>query len=85
MKVVIKVKIKDHCHIIRKHYLSPIKRIPAVFHNLQNYDSNLIFQDFGPYNFKTNIMPKLIELIWAVVYSKIKSCHWLWFSISLYR
>lgn len=63
MKVVIKVKIKDHCHIIRKYYLSPIKKIPAVFHNLQNYDLNLIFQEFGRYNFKINILPKLIEQI----------------------
>ena len=32
-----------------------------MFHNLQNYDSNLIFQEVGKYNFKLNVKPKTIE------------------------
>ena len=32
-----------------------------MFHNLQNYDSNLIFQEVGKYNFKLNVKPKIIE------------------------
>ena len=45
----------------RKLNLNLNKRIPAVFHILQNYDLDLIFQEIGKYNFKINAMPKTIE------------------------
>ena len=32
-----------------------------MFHDLQNYDSHLIFQELGTYNFKINVIPKAIE------------------------
>ena len=32
-----------------------------MFQNLQNYDSHLIFQEIGKYNFKTNIVRKKME------------------------
>ena len=32
-----------------------------MFHNLQNYDSDLIFQEIGKYNFKINVIPKTTE------------------------
>ena len=32
-----------------------------MFHNLQNYDSHLIFQEIGKYNFKINVIPKAIK------------------------
>ena len=31
-----------------------------MFHNWQNYDSHFIFQEIGKYNFKTNIISKII-------------------------
>ena len=34
-------------HQERNLNLSLSKKSPAVFHNLQNYDSNLIFQNVG--------------------------------------
>ena len=34
---------------------------PIVFHNLQNYDSHLIFQKLGKYSFKINAISRTIE------------------------
>ena len=38
--------------------LSLTKKIPITFHNLQNYDSHLIFQEVERFNFKINVVPK---------------------------
>ena len=32
-----------------------------MFHNLQNYDSRVIFQEVGKYNIKISVIPKTIE------------------------
>ena len=58
----VKLKVKDHIHIIGKYQgsahqecnlnLSLTKKIPVVFHNLWKYDSPLIFQEIGKYNLK---------------------------------
>ena len=37
------------------------KKVPAMFHNSQNYDSHLILKEMGKNNFKINFMPKAIE------------------------
>ena len=57
----VKLKVKDHIHIIGKYQgsahqecnlnLSLTKKIPVVFCNLGKYDSPLIFQEIGKYNF----------------------------------
>ena len=36
-------------------------KISAVFHNLKHYDSHLILQELGKFNFKTNVMPNRLE------------------------
>ena len=41
--------------------LSLSKKIPVVLHNMQNYDSHLIFENIGKYNFKINVIPKTTE------------------------
>ena len=41
--------------------LSLAKKISVLFNKLQNYDSNLIFQELWKYNFKTGVIPKTIE------------------------
>ena len=59
--------VKDHDHFIGKcqgsaHQqcnLNLSTKILAVFHNLQNYDSHLIFQE--KIIFKINVIPKTIE------------------------
>ena len=62
------VKGKDHDQITKKYQgsvhqecnlnLSLSKKILAVFHNLQNYDSHLISQEVGKYNFKKFLYQK---------------------------
>ena len=36
-------------------------KIPVVFHNLKNYDSHLIMQELGKFNFKINVTPNGLE------------------------
>ena len=62
------VKVKDHDHITVKHQgttdqehnlnINLSEKISVVFNNLQNYDYHLIFQQFGKYDFKINVVPK---------------------------
>ena len=35
--------------------------IPVVFHNFKNYDSHLIIEELGKFNFKKNIIPNGLE------------------------
>ena len=61
------VKVEDHCHIAGKYRGSAHRdfninvnlnhKIPMVFHNLKNYDSQLIMQKLGKFNFKINVIP----------------------------
>ena len=60
-------KVKDHCHITVKYRGSAHRdcninvklnhKISIVFHNLKNYDSHLIMQELGKFNFKINVIP----------------------------
>ena len=66
-----KVKLKIYDHIPRKYRQfkhqkcnlnhSLRRKICAVFHNLENYDSHLIFQKIGKYKLKLNVIPKALE------------------------
>ena len=42
-----------------------LSKIPVVFYSLQNYDSYLIFQEIGQFNFKINVIPKATKNIWS--------------------
>ena len=65
-------KVGNHCHTIGK-YRGSVNRgcninvkinpkIQVVFHNLNNYDSHLIMQELGKFNFeKINVIPKGLE------------------------
>ena len=65
------VKVRDPCHITEKYRGSPYRdcninlklnhKIPVVFHNLKNYDSNLIIQELGKFNL-TKWIRKIYEL-----------------------
>ena len=65
------MKLKDHCNITGNYIgsthkecylnLGLTKKIPVVFHNSENYDTHLIFQELRKYNFKINVIPKTIE------------------------
>ena len=58
------VKEGDHCRITGKYRGSAHKlshKIPAVFHNLKNYDSHLIMQELGKFNPKINVVTNGLE------------------------
>ena len=64
-------KVRDYCHITGKYRGSAHRdcnnnvklnhKIPAVFHNLKNYDSHLIMQELGKFNLKINVIPNGLE------------------------
>ena len=65
------IKERDHCDITGN-YRGTAHRdcninvklnhnIPAVFHNLKNYDSYLIMQELGKFNLKINVIPNGLE------------------------
>ena len=37
------------------------KKISILFHNLKNYDSDLIMQELDKFNFKIKVKPNLLE------------------------
>ena len=59
------VKVRDNCHITGKYRgfthrdcninVKINQKIPVVFRNLKNYDSHLIMQELGKFNFKINV------------------------------
>ena len=65
--VDVDVKVRDNCDITGKykgfaHKDCNVKiklnhKTAVVFHNLKNYDSHLIMQELGKFNFKINAIP----------------------------
>ena len=65
------VKVRDSCRITRKYRgtahrdcninLKLNQKIPAVFHNLKNYDSHPIMQKLGKFNLKINVIPNGLQ------------------------
>ena len=43
-----------------------------MFHNLQNYDSHIIFQKIGKYDFKINVIPKIVEKLMSFTTQQLK-------------
>ena len=64
-------KVRDNCHITGKyrgaaHWNCNInfkirKEVPEIFHNLQGYDSHLIFKELNRFNVKINVIPNGLE------------------------
>ena len=60
-------KVRNHCHITSKfrgaaHWDCNInfqltKKVPVIFHNLEGYDSHLIFSELKTFNLKYNVVP----------------------------
>ena len=65
------VKVRDRCHITGKYRTSAHRdcninvklnhKIAVVFHNIQNYDLNLIMQEVGKFNLKIHVIPNGLE------------------------
>ena len=64
-------KVRDYCHITGKfrgaaHWCCNInfqltKKIPIIFHNLEGYDSHLVFSELNKFNVKINLIPNGLE------------------------
>ena len=52
--------------------LSLSKKIPVVFHNLENYDWHLIFQEIEKHDFKINVIPKTIKNMSSLLLNNLK-------------
>lgn len=65
------MKVKNHDQVTGKYRqsenqernlnLSLGKKMPRVFHNVQDYDWLLLFQEIGKYNFKIYLKPNTRE------------------------
>ena len=65
------VKVRDYCHITGKYRGSAHKdyninlqlnhKIPIVFQQLENYDSHLIIQTLGKFNFEISVITNGLE------------------------
>ena len=65
------VKVRDYCHITGKYRSSAHKdyninlqlnhKIPIVFQKLENYDSHLIIQTLGKFNFEISVITNGLE------------------------
>ena len=65
------VKVNDHCHMTGKYRGSAHRdcninvklnqKISVVFHNLKNYDSNLIMQELGKFSLEINVISNGLE------------------------
>ena len=64
-------KVRDHCHFTGKyrggvHWSCNInfkrtKKVSVIFHNLEGYDSHLIFKELSKFNVKINATPNGLE------------------------
>ena len=70
--IVNDVKVRDNCHITGKfrgfthrdcniNVKKKNQKIPVVFRNLKNYDSHLIMQELGKFNFEIDVIPNRLD------------------------
>ena len=52
--------------------VSLTKKIPVVFDYLQNYDSHLVYKELERYNFKINVISKIMEKYMSFSIKQIK-------------
>ena len=64
-------KVRDHCHVTGEYRgaahwscivnFKMTKKVPVTFHNLEGYDSHLIFKELSRFNVKISVMPNGLE------------------------
>ena len=64
-------KVRDHCHITGNYRgaahwhcninLKISKNVPLIFHNLEGYNSHLIFKELSKFNVKVSMIPNDLE------------------------
>ena len=73
-----KDKVGDHCHIIGKYRgaahsqfnlkLKIPRKLPIIFHNLENYDGHIIFKELN--NFENQVIPKASEKYMSIIVNR---------------
>ena len=73
-------KVRDHCHVTgifrgaahwdcnKKFQLT--RKVPVIFHNLNGYDSNLIFSELNKFDVKISVIPNGLETYMAFLLGK---------------
>ena len=60
-------KVRNYCHVTGKfrgaaHRNCNVNfQVPAIFHNLKNYDSHLIFNELDKFDVKIKVIPNELE------------------------
>ena len=64
-------KVRDHCHVTGKYRgaaywncnisFKMTKKVPVIFHNLEGYDSHLIFEELSKFSVKISVIPNGLE------------------------
>ena len=74
-------KVRNHCHITGKYRgaahrqsnlkLKIPKKLPIIFHNLQNYDGHIIFKKLNNFNnIDIQVIPKIREIYMSIVVNR---------------
>ena len=63
--------MRNHCHVSGKYRSAAhrscnvnfkmTKKVPVIFHNLEGYDSHLIFKELSKFNVKISVIPNGLE------------------------
>ena len=64
-------KVRDHCHVSREYRgaarwscnvnFKVTKKVSVIFHNLEGYNSHLIFKELSKFNVKISVIPNGLE------------------------
>ena len=73
-------KVRDRCHVTGKfrgvaHNKCSInlrlpKQLPIIFHNLQEYDGNVIFKELNNFNVDIAVIPKVIDKYMSIIVNR---------------
>ena len=73
-------KVRDHCHATGKYRSAAhsncnvnfkmTKKVPMIFHNLEGYDSNLIFKELSKFNVKISVIRNGLEKYMAFIINR---------------
>ena len=72
--------VRHHCHVTGKfrgagHWdcnkkFQLTRKVPVIFHNLNDYDSNLIFSELNKFDVKISVIPNGLETYMAFLLGK---------------
>ena len=75
-----KDKVRDHCHITGKFRgashsqcnlkLKKPKKLPIIFHNLEEYDGHIIFKELNNFKVTIDVISKTIEKYMSIIVNR---------------